>query len=314
MTENPFVRDDLIKLMGAHAGLLRRPSDHAAAWFASVTGRDPLVEHVRGQRPLEGDALRRVALDTACGVVSAIESIQARLTVVRSDPRVAERREIERLAQLPKTPPLGVDSAAWSNLRASQDPARSADEREAAVRALDAYATADPAAFGRLNTAAAAHDRAVDALVERALSNEDGQVYAAAARTCWSRHFGTERPLPKLPVHVAVFALNVAFRPRVAGAILCAMGRLATPRTSELHSADAGILLRREVDRSLRFWRDRDRKSDGPPGTTAANFLVDVRDLVLSAQRSLEMLEERGGAKRSIPRRGTWTDLGETGE
>ncbi len=314
MTESPFARQDLRKLMGEHATLLRRPTDHAAAWFASVANGDPLVAHLRGLFPLDGDALRGAALDTACGVAVAIESIQARLTIVRSDPRVAERREIEGLAQLPKTAPLGVDSVAWKRLRASQDPALSAAERDGHFQALDAHATAAPAAFARLNAAAAAHDRAVAALVERALSNEDGLVIAAAARALWSRHFGTELPLPKLPAHAAVFVLAAAFTPHVAGAILCAMGRLSMSSTRDLSSPLEGVDLRREIDRSLRFWRDRDKKLGGPPGATATGFLADVGGLIAVTQEMLEALPERARAKRAIPRPGTWPQEGDAGE
>jgi len=298
MGSSLFEREDVVELLGARPGLLRAPSEHADAWFASLPTGVPLFLHALGLATLEGFWLELAALDAAFGSSSAIISIQSRMTEGRSDPRRSERREIERVAQLPLIPPIRVDVRQWENLRASQDRSLTEAERALAVGALDAFALAEPAAFARLNAAAASHDHAVGGLVARATWNEDALVFAAAARTLWERTFGNPAPLPKLPAHVAVFALSFVFEPLSTGAILGAAGLLATPQDADFRAEPTRTALRHEVDRSLRFWRERAKAAGTDPTRFAAEFLQLLGNLVRAEADAAEALPERAQALR----------------
>ena len=283
---------------------LRSPSEHEAGWFATLVGGDPLVQHLRGQTTLDGPELRRASLNTACGVSQAIVSIQERMAAGSRDLRWSERKRLVKVAHLPTTPPTGVDREAWRQLGDLHDLASDAATWTHARQALLCLQEDDPAGFARLMAAARVHDRAVDQLEPLLVEIEDSFVFSAAARALWSRFLGSQKALPQLPAHAALFALSVVFEPIQNGALVASLGLLAIAPNAEFHVEPVRSGLRAAVDRSLRFWQE--RSGGDTPGDGAAHareFVAAVGDLVRAEQeagvRIVERAAELGRRRRT---------------
>jgi hypothetical protein len=291
-----FPSSALKTVLGPLAAALVSPSEHVAAWHASLGDGVPFIQTLRGTLDLERPALRRVALDAGFGVASSIISIQRRMVVGSRDRRPAEQVRVERVARLPTVPPVAVDADAWSHLAVIHDPRAGPKKRVRSQEALTRLEEADPAGFGRLMNAAGAHDRAVDQLAARATATEDALVFAAAARALWTRFFGTELPLPALPAHAVTFVFGTVFSPLQVGALMASMDLLSTAPTADFGVEPARKALRHAVDRSRRFWRDQvPRKDQGLADELAREFVAVVGDLVLSEREAADQLVERAG-------------------
>ena len=312
MAYRNFDSKPLRTLLEPFTAELGSPTEHEAEWFAELTNGDPFVHHLRGQTVLEGSELRRAVLNTACGVSSAIASIQGRMAVGKKDHRLTERRRVVTVARLSSTAPTGVDGAAWRHLADLHDPSADVGCLNRAREALDRLEADDPDGFERLMRAARMHDRTVEQLEARALEIEDSLVFSAAARALWGRFLGTEKALEQLPAHVAVFALSIVFEPAQAGGLVASLGLLTISPTADFPMEPTRTDLRKAVDRSLRFWQVRSAGSSKEGGAVhAREFIAAVGDLVRSEQEAGEGIIERA-ARLGRRRRGGETSTSVT--
>ena len=301
---NPLARQDVRDATRVAEGVFRTPAAYRDGWLRSLDGGHPFVLHLRGIEPLSGPALTHAAMEAALGCAFAVEDLQRRMNVGASDPRGADRRGLETIAQLPRTPAVGVDQQQWENLRRTQDPDIHVAVRREAARAVESFAEREPEAFLRLNRAAARHDVAVEGLFRRALWTEDALVYPAVVRGEWERYLGRGEAHPQLPGYVAAFALSRVFDAAGAGAVLAAVGLSKVPFSAHLSDADHRRRLQKEHSRRLRFWRDKAGEQDWE--SFALGLVALVGNIFASEMDSLDRLRERAAILAEKPRPGTW--------
>ena len=297
----------MIELLKPFVYEMSSPGGHATAWHASLPNEVPLVQARLGGIYLEGAELRRAALDLACGVAPAIDSIQRQMVEGDRDRRLLERTPIEEAARLPAIAPIGVEAEPWRQLSRAFDPDLHSVVQEEARARVEEYAQREPGGFARLMEAASAHDRAVEGVAVRALANEDSRVFAAAARTYWSRFFGRPRPLPALPRRAAAWALRGPFEPVQVGALLVVLGLAPESARGPLDEEAAQTTLRKLADGDQRFWRLRAAGAGRENADELALEVVTaVGELVALQRDSAAKLWERA----ALLRKARWEEPG----
>jgi len=279
------------------------PDEYEYRWLTGLDEGDPLVHHLRGQPVLKGRELRHAALTTACGVSSAIDSIQGRMAVGVRDQRLAERKRVEGVARLPNVAPVGVDPVAWAQVAELHDVDTDESRRLSLWEGLELHRKNDHRGYQRLARAAWEHDLLVEHLIPRALVTEDSLAFAGAARALWRRFLGSERAFPALPTHAAAFVLSVVYSRLEVGALLASMSLSSCSSGVDFEAEPIRTRLRQEVDASLRFWAKRVSGSRDEGAVLAREFIAVVGDLVAAERRTEGERLERDEARRWDRRR-----------
>ena len=283
---------------------LASAAEHEAAWSASLQSGVPIVHVLRGTLHLDDAPLRRAALDAAFGVARAIGEIQRRMTVGARDPRLADRKRVERVARLPAFAPYDVDPESWEELAIAHDESARPLRRGRAWTALKRHEEADPDGFCRLMADAEGHDADVENLFVRATSIEDALAFAAASREIWRRFFGSPHPLPSLPIHAAWLPLSRVYDPFQAGTVLARAGLLTVPPTANFKAKEIRRSLQQAADRSQRFWVSLVGEEEAV--AVATEFVGIIGDLVLAEREAANRLPERAESLWRYRRRPAW--------